>query len=206
VVASLTSRAFVNTIRNDVSGPRGKAGKDMVERVVERGREPEPKEILYDLSLKWRAEYRRQREVGQVVIRGRDISWEQNRQGLIKHYLHPLNWDELAVPYWLVFIHEIGNHSGRHRHQGGLGLFVLEGKGYTVVDGTRYDWEKGDLVILPMKPDGCEHQHFNLEPDKASQWLALIFTPYFDAVGNDLEQRVEAPDWKAGKPASPHVA
>ncbi|MFQ5826378.1 MAG: cupin domain-containing protein, partial [Dehalococcoidia bacterium] len=128
----------------------------MVEKVVERGREPEPEELFYDLTYKWRAEWRRQREVGKVVIKGNDMPWEQNRQGLIKHYMHPKNWDELGVPSWLVFIHEIRKNSGRHRHQGGLGIFVLEGRGYTVVDGVRYDWEAGDLIILPMKPNGCE--------------------------------------------------
>ena len=42
--------------------------------------------------------------------------------------------------------------SGKHRHQGGLVIYVLEGKGYSIVDGERKDWEKGDLVLLPMKP------------------------------------------------------
>ena len=180
----------------------------MVERVVERGREPEPKELLYDLSFKWRAEYRRQREQGKIVIRGVDVPWEQSRQALLKYYVHPQIWDELAVPYWLIFQQEIRKQSGRHRHQGGLGIFVLDGRGYTVVDGVRYDWEGGDLIILPMKPDGCEHQHFNLEPDKPSHWLALIFSPFFDAAGNDLEQKEETPDWTGSitPDSPPHVA
>ncbi len=177
----------------------------MVERVVERGREPEPKESIYEYMYReFFGERKRRKMEAPVVFRSQETPWEQSRQGLLKIYLHTHITGGFSP--WHVFIHRITKHSGKHSHQGGLGIFVLEGQGYTVVDGTRYDWEKGDLVILPMKPDGCEHQHFNLEPDKASQWLALIFTPYFDAVGNDLEQRVEAPDWKAGKPASPHVA
>ena len=51
-----------------------------------------------------------------------------------------------------MFIHTITTKSGEHRHQGGLLIFVLEGKGYSIVDGERWDWEKGDLVLLPMQP------------------------------------------------------
>jgi hypothetical protein len=56
-----------------------------------------------------------------------------------------------------------------------------------------------------VKPDGCEHQHFNLDPDKPSEWMAFIFTNYFDALGNPMEQRGESPDW-AGPPEHKHVA
>ena len=32
-------------------------------------------------------------------------------------------------------MHEIHTHTGKHNHQGAMGLFVLEGEGYTIVDG-----------------------------------------------------------------------
>ena len=110
----------------------------------------------------------------------------------------------MGVPDWFIFVQNIKRHSGRHRHQCGLGLFVLEGKGYTVVDGVKYDWEKDDLILLPIKPDGCEHQHFNAEEGKPCFWLAFIFSPVFDAVGSDIEQRSVSPDWK-GPVQMPHV-
>ena len=95
-----------------------------------------------------------------------------------------------------MFVHDIRSHSGRHRHQGGLALFVLEGKGYTTVDGVRHDWEKGDLILLPIKENGVEHQHFNLDPDKPSRWLALAPLPLWDQLGWELTQVEEHPDWK----------
>lgn len=180
----------------------------MVERVIERGREPEPLEAFYDSTYKWRQEWMRQRQQGQVVIKGKDMPWEQNRQGFIKYLTYPMNWDKLAVPFWFIFIHRIRKHSGKHRHQGGLGLFVLSGKGYTVVDGVRYDWEEGDLILLPVKPEGCVHQHFNADPDpdKPAEWLAFIFSAYFDALGNIREQKELSPDWKGTPTPLPHVA
>jgi hypothetical protein len=179
----------------------------MVERVVERGREPEPKESIYEYMYReWFAERKRYKMEGQVVIKGKDVGWEQGRQGLLKYYLHPLKqWEACGTPDWSVFIHRITKHSGKHRHQGGLGIFVLEGRGYTVVDGTRYDWEGGDLILLPVKPEGCEHQHFNLDPDKPSEWMAFIFAPFNAAMGNDLEQKSESPDWSGGGLDAKHV-
>ncbi len=179
----------------------------MVERVVERGREPEPQENLYDFNYRFRQNWLRQRLNGAIILKGKEIAWEQSRQGLIKYYCHPKFWTEQSVPGWSVFIHKIQKHSGKHIHQGGLGLLVLEGKGYTVVDGIRYDWEKDDLILLPVKPNGCEHQHFNADPSgKAAEWMAFIFNPYFEALGAPLEQKAESPDWKGTTPPLRHVA
>ncbi len=167
----------------------------MVERMLERRREPEPQETIYDQLRRIDNERIKRREEGQVVIKGRDLSWEQGRQGLLKFYSYDKIWDKLSVAGWRIFINRVHKHSGKHVHQGGLALFVLGGKGYTVVDGTRYDWEEGDLILLPIKPDGCEHQHFNEDHSKPAEWLAYIFTPLRDPAGVEFQQREDHPDW-----------
>ncbi|MBF8265982.1 MAG: Cupin domain protein [Dehalococcoidia bacterium] len=180
----------------------------MTERVTERRKEPEPQELIFEYMQEYYRVRREQGEKGTIVLKGKDIPWEQNRQGLIRFYTHPQNWKKLAVPGWSLFVHHIKKQGGRHTHQGGLGLFVLDGKGYTIVDGTRFDWEKDDLILLPMKPGGCEHQHFNLS-DKPSSWLAFIFNPFWDASGNLKVQSETSPDWKgpnAPPPVVPHVS
>ena len=179
----------------------------MVERVMERGREPEPKELAYEQTMKWNAEQRRKRLEGKVVVRGQDNPFEQNRMGLVKFYSYPQVWDSLAAPDWMIAIHSVRRHSGKHCHQGGLILFILEGKGYSVVDGVRYDWEEGDCIILPVKPEGCEHQHFNANPDpeQPGTFIAFIFYPMKNAMGNVLEQRADSPDWQ-GPPTRYHGA
>ena len=90
----------------------------------------------------------------------------------------------------------IHHHSGKHRHQGGLAIFVLEGAGYTVVDGKRYDWKAGDLILLPIKPGGVSHQHFNADPKKPARWLALITNSYRPHLGYEIVQIEDSPDWK----------
>ncbi|MDP2718541.1 MAG: cupin domain-containing protein [Dehalococcoidia bacterium] len=171
----------------------------MVERVSERKREPEPQETIYDQVRAIDNERIKRLCEGKVVIKGSEIPWEQGRQGLMKIYSWNKEWDKQGVTGWRIFINRVKKHGGKHVHQGGMGLFVLGGKGYTVVDGVRYDWEEGDLIILPIKPDGCEHQHFNEDPEIPADWMAFIFTPLRDPAGVEFAQREDHPDWMGAK-------
>jgi gentisate 1,2-dioxygenase len=95
----------------------------------------------------------------------------------------------------MLFVHDIHTDvdgittSGQHRHQGGLGLFAIEGEGYSVVDDVRYDWKAGDFIMLPIKPEGCVHQHFSNHPGDSAKWLAVLWEPHMILTGMELEQR-----------------
>jgi mannose-6-phosphate isomerase-like protein (cupin superfamily) len=140
-------------------------------------------------------EWIRRRAEGKVIVKGKNKSFQQSRQALLKYMIHRKDWDELSVTGWSVFINHIKQHSGRHTHQGGTLIFVLEGRGYTIVDGERFDWKKGDLILLPIKPGGCEHQHFNENPEVPAEWIAFSFRPQKDAIASWMEQKEEHPDW-----------
>ena len=99
-------------------------------------------------------------------------------------------------------VHDIKEHSGKHRHQGGIQLFVLEGEGTTEVDGGSVDWGKWDLIILPVKPGGCVHKHYNKVKGAPAKWMAFRYNPYARALGNMFEQVENSPDWKGEKKAS----
>ena len=140
-------------------------------------------------------DFRRRHREGRVVVKGREIPFQQGRQGLIKTYLAP-DLEDLPPTGFLMFIHDIRTHSGKHRHQGGTALFVLEGEGYTVVDGERVDWEAGDLILLPIKPAGVDHQHFNKKMGEGCKWLSFIYLPIKKMMGHPLNQIENSPDWK----------
>ncbi|MDP2660437.1 MAG: cupin domain-containing protein [Dehalococcoidia bacterium] len=167
----------------------------MAEKEAQRAREAEAQQAPF---YEWVYSEWNQRKViaetGTVVIRGKEIPWEQGRQARVKWYMHPLKKD-LSVQGWLLFHQDIRTHSGRHRHQGGLAIYVIEGKGWTTVDGVRYDWEEGDLILLPIKARGVEHQHFNAMPGSPCKWMALIYTPFIEAMSSELEQKEPSPDY-----------
>lgn len=49
-------------------------------------------------------------------------------------------------------------HGGRHAHLEAV-VYVLEGKGYTEMQGAKADWEGGDVLYVP--PAMWEHEHYN---------------------------------------------
>lgn len=165
----------------------------MVQREAQREVEAVP--VQAGSPQPWMNREKEGLEKGVILIKGKEIPHVLNEQGYIKR-LSTAVMTNTASDNMMVFIHKIIHHSGRHKHQGGYSLFVLEGKGYTTVDGVRHDWEEGDLILLPIKPGGVEHQHFNEDPKGASRWMALVSRCLVEVLSRRVEQKDVHPDWK----------
>jgi gentisate 1,2-dioxygenase len=144
----------------------------------------EPRNLL-DEFLKMRDNWRETIHRAAPVIKGESLAWENNRLGQMKWFLHPALWDRCARTM-IVFEQEIppGGKSGKLRHQGGRIHYFLEGTGYTIADGKRYDWEGGDFLILPHKAEGTVHQHFNADSERPARFIAAE-PNLADALGPD---------------------
>ena len=171
----------------------------MAEQVGTRVREPEALPGAHYFALYENREdfLEHQATAPLVVKRVPKEEYELCPQGLIGWYLHPQVFSDRCLQEWWVFIHDIRGVSGRHRHQGGLVLFIIEGKGYSTMNGVRYDWKAGDMVLMPLLPEGVEHQHFNVVEGASSKWLAFIHEPTFNEVGSELVQTALDPEWVA---------
>jgi hypothetical protein len=162
-----------------------------------RLREREPAQLdSYERQVRYLMELRDRAFNGKVVIHPEEVPWEPTRQGKLQTFICREADTGSVLNDWVVFIHDIKTHSGKHRHQGGLVIYVLEGEGYTEVDGARVEWEAGDLLLLPIKPGAVEHKHFNRRPGENCKWMAFIFRPYNDAIGYFLEQKETSPDYR----------
>jgi quercetin dioxygenase-like cupin family protein len=194
----------------------------MAELEAVREREPEPRVSSYEWRYSGMANIRKRLAEGKIVIHGKDRPWEVSPQSRGKYLLWPQqptppgtvdpgppwpgDWAQTAVPNWAMFLHDIRTTadgvttSGQHRHQGGLGLFIVEGTGYSIVNGTRYDWQAGDFQLLPIVPGGCVHQHFATWGTEA-MWLAISWDPFSTLTGRWVEQlkvgslNVAPPKW-----------
>ncbi len=62
-----------------------------------------------------------------------------------------------------------GGSNHGHGHQNEATFYILEGRGYEIHDGVRYDWEDGDFVIVH---NDSVHRHFNAS--KTERALALV--------------------------------
>jgi quercetin dioxygenase-like cupin family protein len=113
------------------------------------------------------------------VVHADDRSWRDEKtpghedaspQSRAKYLMAP-GHDPYLTQSLLAHYVEIqpGGSNGGHGHQNEAAFYILEGHGYEIHDGQRYDWQVGDLVIVHTD---CRHQHFNASPDKRA--LALV--------------------------------
>jgi hypothetical protein len=162
-----------------------------------REQEPRPRDSgqHYEDVLRTYAEAREHAAKGKIVIKGKDLPWRHSRMGYTKRYLRWSGEETAAAKDWTVFIKDMKVHSGKHRHQGGIQLFVVDGEGSTVVDGVKVEWEKWDLIVLPVKPNGCEHQHFSKVEGQSAKWMAFRYHPLACVLGNLFEHVEDSPDW-----------
>jgi gentisate 1,2-dioxygenase len=117
---------------------------------------------LFDALIKMRDSERERVSKSTVVATSENAPQELTPMGFMRWYTHP-NLDMPALKTYMLWVQEIpvGSRSGRMRHQGGRVHYVWEGSGYTVVDGVAHEWEAGDVICLPIKPDGIIFQHYN---------------------------------------------
>lgn len=75
---------------------------------------------------------------------------------------------------------EPNGSSNRHRHTYETILYVLEGSGYTLIENTRVDWEKGDALYIPV---WAWHHHVNKDSHHTAKYLACENAPMLQNLG-----------------------
>ena len=131
-------------------------------RVTERTKRLADRNFFEEL-LALRDEQRQNRQNAEAIVKYSEIPWELNAQGYMKWYLAPTMTD-VALNLYVMYVQRIpaGSRSGKQLTQGGqLGFIWKGGPGYSVIDGERYEWDRWDLLQIPMRSPGSVVQHFN---------------------------------------------
>jgi len=158
-----------------------------------------PPATLLDDLFRRRDEWREQMSKAKLVIEEKDRPVERNRMGLYRWYLHPAFTDVVCrhILFWTQDIPP-GSRSGQQKHQGGRIHYIVGGKGYSLLNGVRYDWEEEDLLIVPIERGGTIIQHFNADPARPAK-MAVAEPNWYDILGVDmacgLEQLENSPDY-----------
>jgi len=79
-------------------------------------------------------------------------------------------------------------------------MYILAGRGHTLLDGVKHQWAAGDVLNLPLKRDGIIVQHFNDDPQTRAVFLACepnLFACTGVDRGSGFEQIEESPDYGA---------
>src|SRR6476646_8406909 len=121
------------------------------------------------------------------VIKGRDLTFNDGPQSFSKHFVEPV--DGLGQTLH-VHLEEYapGGRTQKHGHVNEAAFYILDGVGYEVHDGVRYDWKAGDVAIVH---NNCVHQHFNASRDRPARALVLKTKPMFMFMNMLFQQLVE---------------
>lgn len=114
-----------------------------------------------------------------VLSKGKDAKFIRTEHSNVAHMINPDYG--YALRTMLQFVEELraGEHSGKHRHNNEAIIHVLRGRGYSIIEDNRYDWEEGDsLTVPPMS----WHQHFN-PTNEPARLLGTTNVPFMKMLG-----------------------
>ena len=143
---------------------------------------------FYDRWLQFWEEVTIERRNARKCIHEEEIEWVSTPQDakvglLVSPETGFRTWGTEAI------IAEIpaGWHTGKHVH-GEEGTHIVEGEGFSVVNGIKYNWSRGSTLWIPF---GAEHQHFNTGDHPARYYsIMTIHLEHFVGLAK-LEQLAE---------------
>ena len=128
------------------------------------------------------------------VRKASELKFVDGPQAYSRHYVQP----EDGITQTLhLHLEEYGpgGKSQKHGHVNEAAFYILDGRGYEIHDGVRYDWEAGDIAIVH---NNCVHQHFNADEHRPARALVIKTKPMFLFLNMLFQRQVEA---RATKPA-----
>lgn len=156
---------------------------------------------FWDELFVMRDRQRAERENALQVVDEADLPLELNRQGFMRWYMHPSIRDTVLSTV-MFFEQEIppGSRSGRLKFGGNQIVMILEGAGYTMLDGVKHPWSAGDVISLPLRENGIVVQHFNTDADVTAKFVAAEMN-WFECSSVDrgcgFEQLEDCPEYSA---------
>ena len=121
------------------------------------------------------------------VIKGKELKFQDGPQAFSRHYVEPSDGMTQTLHIHLEE-YAPGGMNGKHGHVNEAAFYILDGIGYEVHDGIRYDWTAGDIAIVH---NNCVHQHFNASPTKPARALVMKTKPMFMFMNMLFQKMVE---------------
>lgn len=109
------------------------------------------------------------------VVKGKDLKLKGGPQYYNCNILTPQDNTAQAIYVHFVVLAP-GGKSHRHGHINEAPFYILDGTGYDVHDGKKFDWKAGDVCIVP---NACVHQHFNADDNTFARALIIKSKPLY---------------------------
>ncbi|HET9577389.1 MAG TPA: cupin domain-containing protein [Usitatibacter sp.] len=121
------------------------------------------------------------------VRKAKEIRFRDGPQAFSRHYVEPK--DGISQLFHLhLEEYAPGGRSQKHGHVNEAAFYILDGEGYEIHDGIRYDWKAGDVAIVH---NNCVHQHFNASATRPARALVLKTKPMYMFMNMLFQKQVE---------------
>jgi gentisate 1,2-dioxygenase len=141
------------------------------------------REISGEYSLKH--ELKRLRELPRVQ-KGSNVTFHAGPQTFSKHYMEPEDGLGQTLHIHLEE-YSPGGKSQMHGHVNEAVFYILDGRGYEIHDGIKYDWKAGDIAVVH---NNCVHQHNNADEHAPARALVIKTKPMYMFMNMLFQQRV----------------
>lgn len=119
--------------------------------------------------------------------------------GALMHYTNPVNGGHvLATIGASMQLLRPGFVGKAHRHTGSFLYQVAKGKGYSIINGQRFDWQERDIFCVPS---WAWHEHVNLDPSEDACLFCFSDLPVMEKLGLYREEALA--DFGGHQPVSP---
>lgn len=119
---------------------------------------------FYQEQLSFALEEEEKRKQSRVLVQGQGLVFKETPMGRIAYVIDPRLGFHVRTLATLVAEIAPGRHSGAHRHVYEEIDYVLQGRGYSIVEDKKYEWKAGDVLSIPIF---AWHQHFNAGEESA---------------------------------------
>jgi gentisate 1,2-dioxygenase len=101
--------------------------------------------------------------------------------GIIMEYVNPLTGGPVMQTIGASMqLLRPGERTKAHRHTGSFVYHVAKGRGYSVIDGRRFDWAEHDIFVVPS---WSVHEHANLSEGEDACLFTFNDLPVMQALG-----------------------
>jgi len=128
------------------------------------------------------------------VIKGAETKLDGGPQHFSRHYVEP---EDGLCQTLHIHLEEYapGGTTQKHGHVNEAAFYILDGSGYEIHDGVRYDWKAGDVAIVH---NNCVHQHFNASAREPARALVIKTKPMYLFM-NMLFQHPDEMPWEMSR-------
>lgn len=182
-----------------------------LEKVMEGGRKVVRNGVRRTVGgmrgIRYGAEEERRRKESPIFVSGDDVARAHAEHGGNVWIVDKrLGFNNSTHRFWINHLPGGGEDGAvwkaiGHRHTVEAVIYWLEGNGYSIIDGRRYDWWAGDFLCIPMF---AWHRHVNLTETPA-RYAASTTGPLSMAIGQALYEDERFPEYWVHAKAGDHA-